>query len=179
MLNEGSRDQDEDCIQHSTFNIQHSSFLSHALAPPSTTTTCPVIPLASSLIRKAMAAATSSGVIMLRMGISRSCACRWARAGNARRGARFGFGARTSTRGFSDTDRAVPNVGKVHLRFFQGWDAKGWDGTQPAVKVPANASLFSPGPTLRANAGDKKAQRENVTVQVPVKPIAYSAPARH
>jgi len=55
----------------------------------------------------------------------------------------------------SDTDRVVPNVGKVHLRFFQGWDAKGWDGTQPAVKVPANPAAFSPGPTLRAKAGDK------------------------
>src|SRR5438067_311268 len=40
-------------------------------------------------------------------------------------------------------------------------------------QVPMTFSFVDAG----ANAGDKKAQRENVTVQVPVKPIAYSAPA--
>jgi FtsP/CotA-like multicopper oxidase with cupredoxin domain len=49
-----------------------------------------------------------------------------------------------------DTDRNIPGVGKRHLRYFQGWDPE-----KPGVKSPANAENVSPGPTLRADIGDK------------------------
>ena len=50
----------------------------------------------------------------------------------------------------SDADRAVPGSGTKHLRYFQGWDFD-----NPSVKAPADVSVFSPGPTLRARVGDK------------------------
>jgi FtsP/CotA-like multicopper oxidase with cupredoxin domain len=50
----------------------------------------------------------------------------------------------------SDGDRAVPNGGTKHLRYFQGWSFD-----DPSVKSPPDVSKFSPGPTLRARVGDK------------------------
>ena len=52
-----------------------------------------------------------------------------------------------------DADRTAPApVGKVHLRYFQGWNL-----ATPAVKYPADASTFTPGPTMRAKVGSKVA----------------------
>jgi len=50
----------------------------------------------------------------------------------------------------NDADRTVPNGGKKHLRYFQGWDYE-----TPNVTAPANVSTFTPGPTLRARVGEK------------------------
>jgi FtsP/CotA-like multicopper oxidase with cupredoxin domain len=50
----------------------------------------------------------------------------------------------------NDADRNVPNGGKKHLRYFQGWDYE-----TPTVTAPANVSTFTPGPTLRARVGEK------------------------
>jgi FtsP/CotA-like multicopper oxidase with cupredoxin domain len=50
----------------------------------------------------------------------------------------------------NDADRTVPNSGKKHLRYFQGWDSH-----TPNVTAPVSVPTFSPGPTLRARVGEK------------------------
>lgn len=50
----------------------------------------------------------------------------------------------------SDADRGTlgPTLGTQHLRFYQGWTL-----SSPNTKVPADPSVFSPGPTMRARVG--------------------------
>jgi FtsP/CotA-like multicopper oxidase with cupredoxin domain len=50
----------------------------------------------------------------------------------------------------ADADRGglAPPLGTVHLRYYQGWTL-----SKPDVKVPADPSVFSPGPTMRARVG--------------------------
>ena len=51
----------------------------------------------------------------------------------------------------ADEDRGnlAPSLGgKAHLRYYQGWTL-----SNPGVKVPADPTVFSPGPTMRARVG--------------------------
>jgi FtsP/CotA-like multicopper oxidase with cupredoxin domain len=53
-----------------------------------------------------------------------------------------------------DTDTQVPNVGKRHLRYFQGWKLPD-DASALAIPEPPASRTFTPGPTLRARVGEK------------------------
>lgn len=51
----------------------------------------------------------------------------------------------------NDSDRNVPApIGKQHLRYYQGWMLK-----SPDTKYPADPTVFTPGPTMRAAVGGK------------------------
>ena len=52
-----------------------------------------------------------------------------------------------------DGDTQVPNVGKRHLRYFQGWKLPD-DPSQFKLPAPPATRNFTPGPTLRARVGD-------------------------
>lgn len=52
----------------------------------------------------------------------------------------------------ADADRGnlAQPLGTVHLRYYQGWTL-----ADPKTKVPADPSVFSPGPTMRARVGSQ------------------------
>jgi FtsP/CotA-like multicopper oxidase with cupredoxin domain len=52
-----------------------------------------------------------------------------------------------------DADTQVPNVGKRHLRYFQGWKLPD-DISQLNIPAPPATRNFVPGPTLRARVGE-------------------------